>query len=194
MVDLVKMKAIAWDASTQGTKFDYIDIPAELADKCAEERNFMVEAAAEDGGGNPVAVASTTPVNISPADGQPFEIRPFTVEPIHVTHSTIDCVALAIRTPAGVIVHTGDFKIDSTPVDGRPYDLHTLARYGDHGVLALVADVARPPAFTAKEIATRRETLISSIRQEEDNPATMAGDAFMQALSRLRCVTLPQPC
>ncbi len=74
------------------------------------------------------------------APGRPFAIGPFAVEPIHVTHSTIDCVALAIRTPAGVIVHTGDFKIDSTPVDGRPYDLHTLARYGDEGVLALVAD------------------------------------------------------
>jgi ribonuclease J len=72
--------------------------------------------------------------------GRAIEIGPFRIEPIHVTHSTIDCVALAIRTPAGVIIHTGDFKVDGTPVDGRPFDLHAFARYGDEGVLALLSD------------------------------------------------------
>ena len=57
-------------------------------------------------------------------------LGPFTIEYLHVTHSTIDCVALAIRTPVGVIIHTGDFKIDPTPVDGKPFDLHAFARYG----------------------------------------------------------------
>src|SRR5580700_5658901 len=67
-------------------------------------------------------------------------IGPFGVEFIYVTHSTIDCVALAIRTPQGVIIHTGDFKMDPTPIDGRPFDLHAFARYGREGVLALLSD------------------------------------------------------
>ena len=52
--------------------------------------------------------------------GRLVEIGPYEIEFIPVTHSTIDCVALAIRTPMGVIIHTGDFKIDQTPVDGAP--------------------------------------------------------------------------
>jgi ribonuclease J len=69
-----------------------------------------------------------------------FKIGPFIVEPIRVTHSLVDCVALAIETPAGVIVHTGDFKIDLSPPDGKPFDLHKFAEYGQKGVLALLQD------------------------------------------------------
>ena len=79
--------------------------------------------------------------------GRLVEIGPYEIEFIPVTHSTVDCVALAIRTPLGVIVHTGDFKIDQTPVDGAPFDLHAFARYGHEGVLALFSDstnVERP--------------------------------------------------
>jgi ribonuclease J len=72
--------------------------------------------------------------------GRKLEIGPFEIEFIYVTHSTIDCVALAIRTPVGVIVHTGDFKMDPTPTDGQPFDLHSFARYGQEGVLALFSD------------------------------------------------------
>ena len=54
------------------------------------------------------------------------KIGAFEVEYIYVTHSTIDCVALAVRTPLGVIIHTGDFKMDPTPIDGLPFDLHAL--------------------------------------------------------------------
>jgi ribonuclease J len=67
-------------------------------------------------------------------------IGPFTVEFVRVTHSMPDCVALAIRTPVGLIVHTGDFKIDQTPIDGQHFDLPRFAQLGSEGVLALFAD------------------------------------------------------
>jgi len=67
-------------------------------------------------------------------------IGPFGVEFIRVTHSIPDCVALAIHTPEGVIVHTGDFKIDQTPIDGNHFDVHRFAELGAAGVLALLAD------------------------------------------------------
>ncbi len=87
--------------------------------------------------------------------GQITSLGPFTIEYLHVTHSTIDCVALAIRTPVGVIIHTGDFKIDPTPVDGKPFDLHAFARYGAEGVLALFSDSTNVerPGFTPSEKA-----------------------------------------
>jgi ribonuclease J len=67
-------------------------------------------------------------------------VGPFQIEFIRVTHSIPDCVALAIHTPVGTIVHTGDFKIDQTPLDGQAFDLHRLAALGSEGVLALFGD------------------------------------------------------
>ncbi|HJZ75448.1 MAG TPA: ribonuclease J, partial [Vicinamibacterales bacterium] len=67
-------------------------------------------------------------------------IGPFLIEFIRVTHSMPDCVALAIHTPVGVVVHTGDFKIDQTPIDGEHFDVHRFAELGSAGVLALFAD------------------------------------------------------
>jgi ribonuclease J len=69
-----------------------------------------------------------------------FTIGPFIIEPIRVTHSLVDCVAFAIETPVGVVIHTGDFKIDLSPPDGKAFDLHTFAEYGKRGVLALLQD------------------------------------------------------
>jgi len=69
-----------------------------------------------------------------------FTLGPFTIEPIRVTHSLVDCVALAIETPVGVVIHTGDFKIDLSPLDDHSFDLHTFAEYGKRGVLALLQD------------------------------------------------------
>jgi ribonuclease J len=69
-----------------------------------------------------------------------FTLGPFTIEPIRVTHSLVDCVALAIETPVGVVIHTGDFKIDLSPLDDHAFDLHTFAEYGKRGVLALLQD------------------------------------------------------
>src|SRR6266513_530738 len=68
------------------------------------------------------------------------EVGPFRVEAIRVTHSIVDALAFAVRTPAGTIIHTGDFKIDHTPVDGRSTDLSVLGRYGEEGVLLLMSD------------------------------------------------------
>src|SRR6202165_1641714 len=89
--------------------------------------------------------------------GRKVEIGPFEVEFISVTHSTIDCVALAIRTPVGVVIHTGDFKIDMTPTDGQPFDLHAFARYGEEGVLALFSDSTNVerPGYTPSERTVR---------------------------------------
>jgi ribonuclease J len=64
----------------------------------------------------------------------------FRVEAIQVTHSIVDALGLAIRTPAGTLIHTGDFKIDHTPVDGKRTDLARFAAYGEEGVLALMSD------------------------------------------------------
>ena len=98
--------------------------------------------------------------------GRLVEIGPFEIEFIPVTHSTIDCVALAIRTPIGVVMHTGDFKVDQTPVDNVPFDLHTFAKYGNEGVLALFSDSTNVerPGFTPSErtIVPRIEELARS--------------------------------
>src|SRR4051812_31668952 len=67
-------------------------------------------------------------------------IGPFEIEFVRVTHSMPDCVALAIRTPIGLVVHTGDFKIDQTPIDGEHFDLHRFGELGSEGVLLLLAD------------------------------------------------------
>ena len=107
---------------------------------------------------------STTLREVLP--GRLVEIGPYEIEFISVTHSTVDCVALAIRTPLGVIIHTGDFKIDQTPVDGAPFDLHTFAKYGSEGVLALFSDSTNVerPGFTPSEraIVPRIEELCRS--------------------------------
>ena len=86
-----------------------------------------------------------------------IEIGPFKVEFIHVTHSIVSCVALAITTPLGVVIHTGDFKVDPTPTDNEPFDLHSLAEYGKRGVLLLLSDSTNVdrPGYTASERAVQ---------------------------------------
>jgi ribonuclease J len=87
----------------------------------------------------------------------PFGVGPFKVEFIHLTHSIIDSGALAITTPLGVVIHTGDFKFDPTPTDGRISDLHALADYGQRGVLALFSDSTNVerPGMTPSERGVR---------------------------------------
>src|ERR1700735_3106039 len=88
---------------------------------------------------------------------QILEIGPFKIEFIHVTHSIVSAVALAITTPLGVIIHTGDFKVDPTPTDNELFDLHTLADYGKRGVLLLLSDStnADRPGYSDSERAVR---------------------------------------
>ena len=77
-------------------------------------------------------------VEIKP--GTTVTVGPFTLEFVRVTHSMPDCVAVVVRTPQGVLLHTGDFKVDQTPLDGEPFDLHRFAQLGAEGVLALFCD------------------------------------------------------
>ncbi len=97
--------------------------------------------------------------------GQRIEIGPFAIEFIHVTHSIVSAVALAITTPLGVVIHTGDFKVDPTPTDNLLFDLHTFADYGKRGVLLLMSDSTNVdrPGYTESEraVAPRMEDLFT---------------------------------
>src|SRR5271154_6878262 len=87
--------------------------------------------------------------------GQRLEIGPFKIEFIHVTHSIVSALALAITTPVGVVIHTGDFKVDPTPTDNELFDLHTFAEYGKRGGLLLMSDSTNVdrPGYTESERA-----------------------------------------
>jgi ribonuclease J len=89
--------------------------------------------------------------------GRRFTLGPFSIMPIRVTHSLVDCVALAIHTPIGTIVHTGDFKIDLSSPDAKPFDLHAFAELGKQGVLCLLQDSTNVdrPGYTPSERSVR---------------------------------------
>ena len=118
--------------------------------------------------------------------GETSQLGAFSIEYLHVTHSTIDCVALAVRTPVGVIIHTGDFKIDPTPVDGKPFDLHAFARYGQEGVLALFSDSTNVEraGYTPSEkaVVVRLEELFRAA------PARVVVSCFSSSVHRVQQV------
>src|ERR1700758_2708177 len=89
--------------------------------------------------------------------GKRLTLGPFSIMPIRVTHSLVDCVALAIHTPVGVVLHTGDFKIDLSPPDNKPFDLHSFAELGKQGVLVLLQDSTNVDrsGYTPSERAVR---------------------------------------
>jgi ribonuclease J len=89
--------------------------------------------------------------------GDRINLGPFQIEFIRVTHSIVSCLAVAITTPLGVILHTGDFKVDPTPTDNELFDLHTFADYGKRGVLLLLSDSTNVdrPGYTESERAVR---------------------------------------
>jgi ribonuclease J len=72
--------------------------------------------------------------------GRPWDLAPFQLEGIRVTHSLMDCLSLAVETPAGTVIHTGDFKIDNTPMEGEMFDFQRFAAFGERGVLLLLSD------------------------------------------------------
>ncbi len=123
---------------------------------------------------------ATKLVEIAPR--RKFRLGCFSVEPIHVNHSIPDAVALAISCPAGVILQTGDFKIDYTPISGGPTDLVTIADYGERGVLALLSDStnAERPGFTATEqkVGAGMEALFQRAGKKRIIIATFASNLY----------------
>jgi ribonuclease J len=117
-------------------------------------------------------------------DGQPTEVGPFEVEPIAVNHSIPDAVGLVIRTPVGIVFHTGDFKFDPTPVEGKTTDNQRLRELGEEGVLVLMSDCVRVEqgGWTASESGVREalEQLIASA------PGRVLVTTFASNIGRLR--------
>ena len=114
------------------------------------------------------------------------EIGSFKIEFIHASHSLVDCFSLAIKTPLGTLIHTGDYKIDDTPVIGPPYDLKTLKKYGDEGVLALLGDStnATVPGRTPSE-----QAVIPAFREIfEETPGRLFVSTFSSSLHRLQII------
>ncbi len=114
------------------------------------------------------------------------EVGSFKIEFIHASHSLVDCFSLAIKTPLGTIIHTGDYKIDETPVIGKPYDLKTLGKYGDEGVLALLGDSTNATV----EGRTPSETAVIPAFEEIFDSATgrIFVSTFASSIHRLQIV------
>ena len=94
----------------------------------------------------------TTELNVIDP-GDVIDVGPFQVEPFQVAHSVPDSTGLCVRTPVGIVIHTGDFKLDHTPVMGQATDLRRLAMWGEEGVMLLLADstYAEIPGYTPSE-------------------------------------------
>ncbi len=120
------------------------------------------------------------------APRESFRVGQFEIEFIRVSHSLVDCVALAITTPVGVVVHTGDFKIDETPVQGEPIDLPALASFGDEGVLALLADSTN----VEREGRTGSEKAVIPAFEKifNESPSRVVVSCFATSIHRLQIV------
>ena len=126
----------------------------------------------------------STLVEIHPNDK--IELGPFGVEFIAVTHSIVDSLALAIRTPAGLVIHTGDFKIDYSPMDDHRFDIAAFAAYGREGVLALFSDSTNSerPGYTPSERAVegRFETIFG------ESTGRIIVSCFSSAIHRIQVI------
>jgi ribonuclease J len=116
--------------------------------------------------------------------GEPFAVGEMTVELVHMTHSVPGSCALAIHTPAGLVLHTGDFKLDQTPVDGLVSNLERLAELGAEGVSLLLSDStnATIPGLTPSELTVRP----ALARALEDSPGRVVVVTFASNLARMR--------
>jgi len=97
-----------------------------------------------------------------------IELGVFSIEPIRVTHSIVDGVGFGIKTPVGLVVHTGDFKLDPTPVDGRLMDFHKFSEYGEKGTTLLLSDSTNAErggyTFSEKEVRRAFEDIFSTAK------------------------------
>lgn len=118
--------------------------------------------------------------------GDQLKFGPFSIESFHVTHSIPDCVGFAIDTPVGLFVHTGDYKLDQTPTDGWPTDFARIAKFGERGVLALLAD-----STNAERLGwTKSETVIDDAFDHvfRDAPGRIIVATFASLISRIQQV------
>jgi ribonuclease J len=120
------------------------------------------------------------------APGDVIQIGPFTVEPYHVCHSIPDTVGLGITTPAGLIVHSGDFKFDHTPVDGWPADYARLAEFSVRGVLALLSDSTNAEQAGATPSEATLDGAFDQIMR--DAPGRLIIATFASLISRIQQV------
>ena len=118
--------------------------------------------------------------------GKPWEIAPFRIEGIRVTHSLMDCLALAVETPLGTVIHTGDFKIDNTPMEGEMFDFQRFAAYGEKGVLLLLSDSTNVerPGYTPSEREVGRN--LEQIFQESSGKILVS--TFSSSIPRIQQV------
>ncbi|MEM9774527.1 MAG: ribonuclease J, partial [Chloroflexota bacterium] len=118
--------------------------------------------------------------------GDTLQIGQFKIEPFHMAHSIPDCVGFGITTPAGLIVHSGDYKFDHTPVDGWPPDFAKLAEFSQRGVLCLLADSTN----ATRRGWTQSETVITEAMDEvfEDAPGRIIVATFASLISRIQQV------
>jgi ribonuclease J len=118
--------------------------------------------------------------------GDVITVGPFILEFIRVTHSMPDCVAVVVRTPQGTLIHTGDFKIDQTPIGGEPFDLRRFAQFGSEGVLAMFGDSTNIErrGFTGSEIDV--EDAFEEIFTSTEGKIVVA--AFASSIYRMQIV------
>lgn len=116
--------------------------------------------------------------------GTPVEAGAFSVEYVPITHSIPEASMLAIRTPAGVVVHTGDFKLDPAPQVGDPYDLSPLERLGEEGVLAVTCDSTN--VFLDGEAGSEAEVIDNLVRLISEAPRAVAATSFASNVARLK--------
>jgi ribonuclease J len=141
----------------------------------------LLEVKLKDGG-----LLADTPINVFRA-GDTIQAGPFKVESFHVCHSIPDCVGFGINTPFGLVVHSGDYKFDMTPIDGKKPDYAKLAEFSRRGVLLLMADStnAEQPGWTASESIV--QTAFDNIfRQSTDGRIIVA--TFASHISRIQQV------